>query len=139
MANNGPGGFVPNPLPSPAPSQASSTATFRFTDDLPNSRSHPLQPGSQKETAFINYVDTRILNINRRYAKKFTGEIEEGAGRGYDNFTDVVRDLQSVLDVVWVSGTRKCICSFPVLYTKMLNFWLAYVEWSILERPMSLR
>lgn len=107
MANNGPGGFSTNPFPSPAPSQASSVAISVDSHDLPIARSHPLKPGSQKELALINHVDTKIRNINRRYAKKFTDEIEEGAGRGYDNFADVVKDLEAVLDVVWVSSTRK--------------------------------
>ncbi|KAL9625406.1 MAG: hypothetical protein Q9160_000469 [Pyrenula sp. 1 TL-2023] len=114
MANQGGGGFMVNPLPSPAPSQASSVAGSSDNNRLPIARSHPLKAGSQKEIIFINHVDAKILNINRRYAKKFTGEVEEGVGRGYDNFSDVADDLNAVFDVVWISATRGPITTSTV-------------------------
>lgn len=95
-------------LPSPDPSSPSIAGAIS-TSSLPIPRLHPLKPGSEKEIAFINYVDSKILQINRRYAKKFSSdrdEIDEEA-RGYDSFEDVVQDLEHVLDAVWVSGTRK--------------------------------
>ena len=95
-------------LPSPGLSSLSIAGSI-FVSSLPTPRTHPLKPGSQKEVAFINYVDAKILQINRRYAKKFSGdrdETEEEA-RGYDDFEDVVEDLEHVFDTVWVSGTRK--------------------------------
>lgn len=113
MANEGRGGFMVNPLPSPAPSQASSLAAFSDNDKLPIARSHPLKAGSQKEILFINHVDAKILNINRRYAKKFTGEVEEGVGRGYDTFSELVDDLNVIFDIVWISSTRTSILSHP--------------------------
>ncbi|KAL9116065.1 MAG: hypothetical protein Q9227_000433 [Pyrenula ochraceoflavens] len=99
---NVPGRSAIHALPSPAPSHAASTSD---SVDLPAPRSHPLKPGSQKESAFINYVDAKILNLNRRYAKKFGGEVEEGTGRGYQSFAEVAADVEAVFDVVWVSGT----------------------------------
>lgn len=95
-------------LLSPAPSSPSSARTSSVSI-LPIARLHPLKPGSQKEISFINYVDSKILRINRRYAKKFSserGEVGEEA-RGYDDFEDVVEDLDHVLDAIWVSRTRK--------------------------------
>lgn len=95
-------------LPSPAPSP-NSTAPSTYTRLLPTPRLHPLKPGSQKEVAFINYVDSKILQVNRRYAKKFSSERDEtdDVARGYDDFEEVVNDLEHVLDTVWVSSTRK--------------------------------
>lgn len=74
-----------------------------------------------KETAVINHLDKSILGINRRHAKKFSstygggapngegeGEVEvEGQGeRGYESFKEMVRDIENLVDIVWVSGTR---------------------------------
>lgn len=76
-----------------------------------------------KETAVINHLDKSILGINRRHAKKFSstygggapngegedeGQFEgEGQGeRGYESFKEMVRDIEDLVDVVWVSGTR---------------------------------
>jgi hypothetical protein len=73
-----------------------------------------------KETALINHVDGQMLRINRRHAKKFSRNIDEhtdestadgggGGGdvSGYEGFGEVVRDIERVIDVVWVSGTRQ--------------------------------
>jgi Subunit 11 of the general transcription factor TFIIH len=96
------------PLPSPGLSSPS-TAGATHSSSLPAPRLHPLKPGSQKEVAFINYVDSKILQINRRYAKKFSSDRDEAdeEARGYDDFEDVVEDLEHVLDTIWVSRTRK--------------------------------
>ncbi|KKY19940.1 hypothetical protein UCRPC4_g04367 [Phaeomoniella chlamydospora] len=75
--------------------------------ELPRPREHPLRPGSQKEISFVNYVDSRMLNISRRYAKKFSSDRKkhEGVGKGYDSIDEVVQDLEAVFNVVWVSNT----------------------------------
>jgi hypothetical protein len=70
-------------------------------------RSHPLVPGSQKEIAFIEYIDARLLQITRRYAKKFSKGSDNGdEAPGYDNFDQCVVDLETVFNMVWISGTR---------------------------------
>lgn len=61
-------------------------------------------------------MDQGILNVARRYAKRFSAQLEDGpveegvdadaAGRGYEEFGDVARDVEELVDVVWVSGTR---------------------------------
>ena len=69
----------------------------------------------------INYIDQHILLINRRHARKFTREaMGEGEGdreSGYENFKEVVGDLEGVLDVVWVSGTRRFDSFYFPFYT----------------------
>jgi hypothetical protein len=70
-------------------------------------RSHPLAPGSQKEVAFIEHVDARILKITRRYAKKFSKEKgSKDEAPGYDDFAQCVVDLETLFNIVWISGTR---------------------------------
>jgi Subunit 11 of the general transcription factor TFIIH len=96
------------PLPSPILSSPSTTEEV-LASPLPTPRLHPLRSGSQKEIAFINYVDSKILHINRRYAKKFSSDRDEldDEARGYHDFHEVVDDIEHVFDAIWVSGTRK--------------------------------
>ena len=103
------GGFLPeehSSFSSP-PFVASSNAATH----LPRSRSVPLKPGSSKESSFILYVDQKILEISRRYEKRFNVAFEGEPALhtddlGYASFDQVARDLENVVDVVWVSGTR---------------------------------
>ena len=78
---------------------------------LPRSRANPLKPGSSKESSFIDYVDNKLLGISRRYEKRYNADFEDEAtsgieGRGYESFGEMVKDLEAVINVVWVSGTR---------------------------------
>lgn len=105
----GPGGFLQPTLPSPP----ASSINFPPAGDiiLPQPRSTPLKPGSAKESSFIDYVDRKLLGISRRYEKRFNADFEDEAtsgiqGRGYESYGELARDLEGVIDVVWVSGTR---------------------------------
>ena len=103
-----PGGFLNSMLPSPSPSVAS---TYTAASSLPRPRTHPLTPGSSKESNFIEHVDRRLLEISGRYEKRFNVGMQEsqipGAERkGYERFGEVAEDLEHVVDLVWVSGTR---------------------------------
>lgn len=113
-STNEPGGFLHPILPSsPTPSvnSPSNPATA-----LRQPRHSPLKPGSAKESTFIDYVDQRLLAISRRYEKRFNIGLEgdgvlDPEGRGYESFAEVAKDLDSVQDVIWVSGTRTNQCS----------------------------
>lgn len=65
-----------------------------------------------KESALINHIDKQIQKVNRRHAKKFSSAIDdqnESEGRnerGYESFREVVKDVEAIVDVIWVSGTR---------------------------------
>ena len=63
------GGFLPTASPPP----------LTETSTLPCPRSHPLKPGSQKESALIAYLDNRLLSISRRYEKRFQkdGDVDD--------------------------------------------------------------
>ncbi len=106
----GPGGFLQPTLPSPPPS--SSHSSSNAPKILPQPRSTPLKAGSSKESSFIDYVDRKLLAVSRRYEKRFNTDFEEDdqlnvTGRGYEDFGELAKDLEAVIDVVWVSGTRK--------------------------------
>jgi hypothetical protein len=110
-----PGGFLQPSLPSPAPSSVLSASTVT-PSSLPRQRVHPLRAGSPKEAALIGHIDNHILSINRRHAKKFSSALgEEGdEERGYENFKEVAKDVESIADVIWVSGTRMFFSSLVV-------------------------
>lgn len=102
-----PGGFLTPSLSTPFP-----TATSRPRLILPQPRSRPLKPGSSKECSLISYIDARLLQVSGRYEKRFSARLhtfgdETSPRKGYESFTELVSDLESVIDVVWVSGTRK--------------------------------
>lgn len=125
--DNGEGGFIaPSPAASSQPPTTSSTSSL-----LPKQRTQPLRPGSMKETDVISHIDQSILTINRRHAKKFSslyesyGDQDQGqqgqlapesdSDRGYESFTEVAKDIEGLVDLVWVTGTRMFLLSsiFP--------------------------
>jgi hypothetical protein len=99
------GGFIA--LPSPPASSVAGLSSA--SPSLPRPRHHALIPNSTKENEFIRYMDKGILHVTRRYAKKFTGASAADEVKGYEHFTEVVKDLDKLVDVVWVSGTRRFI------------------------------
>ena len=106
-----PGGFLQPHLPSPPQSSHGSPALHGPI--LPETRSYPLKRGSGKESAVIDHVDGKLLEISRRYEKRFNSESGHNTGsngkpHGYESFGEAARDLESITDVVWVTGTRMC-------------------------------
>ncbi|KAK2796847.1 hypothetical protein FQN50_009408 [Emmonsiellopsis sp. PD_5] len=124
----GGGGFLPSP--SPAPSSLLSTSTSPSTLPpllLPQQRKQPLRPGSAKETAVINYVDTHMLAINRRHAKKFSSAFADDDGdgsRGYESFKEVARDVEGIVDVLWVSGTPSLQIPYLISLAGLVSTYL---------------
>jgi hypothetical protein len=129
MSGQLPGGFMPSPnsLHSPTPSTFSTSSRGSHSSKpLPHPRAKPLRPNSSKEEAARRFVEDRLLRVSRRYAKKFQG-VEEGgveglrerqlgspgsggsygAVKGYTSMKEVAKDLDEVVDVLWLSGTRK--------------------------------
>lgn len=96
-------------LPSPAPT----TSTIR--SDLPRPRAHPLRPGSAKEDQVRNFITNRINHITRRFVKK-TGKATisvevDSEVEGYKAMSELCKDLEDVINIVWLSGTRTFIPS----------------------------
>lgn len=110
------GGFIPpSGLPSPAPSSASSA---RQGPVLPHPRGKSLKPGSNKEDLVRRYVDQQLMHAARRYVKKF-GQADPGDDVvGYKSFSEVCKDLDGVVNVLWLSGTRKYTPDSPKFLMK---------------------
>ena len=109
-----PGGFIrptqypPQVTQPPLSPPASSIASYSAS--LPHPRSQPLRPGSNKEEITRRYVEDKLLDISRRYVKKFAPAEEQtsttpGFGAGYKTFGEAAKDLSDVVDVLWRSGT----------------------------------
>ncbi|PWY78147.1 hypothetical protein BO94DRAFT_559009 [Aspergillus sclerotioniger CBS 115572] len=128
--SGGGGGF----LPSPTPSTTITTTTGTASSLLPQPRSHPLRPGSAKEATVINYVDTTLLRIARRHAKKFSGAFTDPSlpesERGYESFQEIARDLEAVVDVLWVSGTPSLQIPYLISLAVQVNSYLAEYPFS---------
>ncbi|KAL4814572.1 hypothetical protein BDW67DRAFT_165644 [Aspergillus spinulosporus] len=137
------GGFMQPSALSPAPSASTVTPSV-----LPKQRTHPIRPGSTKESTVINYVDKTILAINRRHAKKFSIVLEQQSTqqnghdinttsaskrerepegereRGYESFKEVAKDIESVVDVLWVSGTPSLQIPYLISLSGLVNNYL---------------
>lgn len=97
------GGFIPPAgLPSPAPSSASSS---RPGQALPHPRGKSLKPGSNKEDLVRRYVEQQLMLASRRYVKKFGQPDPSDDLVGYKSFSEVCKDLDGVVNVLWLSGT----------------------------------
>lgn len=108
-----PGGFVPptipsNSLPSPAPSSASAAAA----SNLPHPRRTSLRPGSIKEDKVRNYVSDKMLHISRRYVKHFAIPDPSDEITGYKSMAELCKDLDDVINIIWLSGTRESNTAF---------------------------
>lgn len=100
------GGFLPSPQ-SPAPSTASTSVSATTSAALPHPRSRPLRAGSSKEEAARRYVDDKLLHVSRRYTKRFQPAEPDDTVVGYASMREVCKDLNDVVDVLWLSGTRE--------------------------------
>lgn len=59
-----------------------------------------------------NYASAKLMQVARRYVKKF-GEPEPGDEVvGYTRFAELCSDLDAIVNVLWLSGTRK-IAALP--------------------------
>ncbi|KAK5994906.1 hypothetical protein PT974_03293 [Cladobotryum mycophilum] len=98
-----PGGFIPTQggLPSPAPSSIASRAHA----SLPQPRTRSLAAGSSKEDMVRRFVEEKLLFVSRRYVKKFGNPNPGDAVVGFRSFSEVCRELDSVVNVLWKSGT----------------------------------
>ena len=99
------------PLPTPP---ASSATPSHHPSPLPQPRRQPLKPGGVKESALIRYLDNAVNNVqknvdNRVHKQKVEDGGIGGTGEGYRAFWEAAKDLDGIIDVVWVSGSRECV------------------------------
>lgn len=105
------GGYLPptpSSLNSPVPSLPGASAPSDFLTALPHPRARALRPNSNKEDMVRNYASAKLMQVARRYVKKFgDAEEEEGDVVGYTRFADLCADLDATVNVLWLSGTRE--------------------------------
>ena len=99
------GGFVLSGLASPPLSTNSST----ITPSLPQPRSHSLTAGSPKEANFVRFVNQSIDRIQKRYANRSGSAEPHLEEKGYTSFKQAGEDFERLVDMIWISGTRKDI------------------------------
>ncbi|KAL8766502.1 MAG: hypothetical protein Q9209_006718 [Squamulea sp. 1 TL-2023] len=136
LGNRESGGFLHPTLPSPPASIVNSPPAARSV--LPQPRSRPLRSGSSKESEFINHVEQKLLAISRRYENRFSATLSEEEnpdieGRGYKNIGEEIRDLDSVVDMVWISGTPSLQIAF--LLTVALTVMTSLPSFPFMPRP----
>jgi Subunit 11 of the general transcription factor TFIIH len=108
------GGFIHSSIAqhpsllSPPPSSAASTTTTIQPHVLPQTRKKPLPSGSAKEIDLICYVDKTLTHISRKHALRLDEWAQQHEpDAGYTSFTEAAKDIQDVVDMIWISGTRK--------------------------------
>ncbi|KAJ9646401.1 hypothetical protein H2199_002450 [Coniosporium tulheliwenetii] len=102
MSSAAPGGFLQHQPLSPTPSATTSSSSAYA---LPHPRARPLKAGGPKESAFIRYVDDSILHIQRQFAKRDNEAALGPEDRGYASFGEATKDIERLVDIIWVSGT----------------------------------
>ncbi|KAK5731670.1 hypothetical protein LTR17_011141 [Elasticomyces elasticus] len=134
------GGFIPF---SPPPSSVTASTSTHAAASLPHPRGTPLRAGGAKESAFIRHVDGKIPSLQRRFAKRASpsaphlhsgnaqaeSEDVEGVpdrwtgarGEGYTSMRQVCKDIEEVMDLVWVSGTPSLQISYLISLALLLS------------------
>ncbi|OMP82607.1 hypothetical protein BK809_0006917 [Diplodia seriata] len=130
---DGGGGFFPpdNTAAAAAASAIATPPTSSVTSSasrLPHPRSKPLKTGGPKESAFIRYADERVRQMRRRYAKREGGGGGGGGGdndvKGYAGLKEACRDVDALVDVVWVSGTRGLQIAYLLTLADLVNEYM---------------
>ena len=121
----------------PTPPESSFAPSVHYTTPLPQPRKHPLPSGGQKEASLIFYLDRALDNVGKRTTNRHVKELLPGELPGYKSFAEVVKDLDPLVDIVWVSGTPtlqlpyligilvstvNCLPMFPPLPRTTLDF-----------------
>ncbi|KAF2820672.1 hypothetical protein CC86DRAFT_411962 [Ophiobolus disseminans] len=111
---------------------ASSAAASQHASPLPQPRRRPLKPGGPKESELITYLDHGINIIQKRADNRITNrKIKPALGEeeGYSAFFEVAKDLDALVDVVWVSGSPNLqtpyLLNLAVLATEFLPLFPA--------------
>lgn len=108
-------------------------APSQHSSPLPQSRRNPLKPGGQKESELIRYLDQGVNRIqkcvdNRLTNRKADQLLDEPVG--YGSFWEVAEDLEGLVDVIWVSGSR-----MSQYVQVMRRLWLTMILVANLQMP----
>ncbi|KAI5294673.1 hypothetical protein KEM55_006514 [Ascosphaera atra] len=126
MSYSDAGGFIPDEEP-----EQSSTnlplSDYAASVQLPEQRHKPLRAGTNKEWDTNRWIESKMTSLNRKHAKRFEpgkafGIPSQGAQDtsketaqqvddepGYSNLRELAADVEQIMNVLWVCGTRKLI------------------------------
>lgn len=128
---------LPTPPESSLAPSIQSAPSVHKAAPLPRPRKHPLPSGGQKEVSLIFYLDRALENVGKRATNRHVKDLLPGEVAGYRSFAEVAKDLDPLIDVVWVSSTPtlqlpyfisitvraiSCIPMFPPLPRTTLSF-----------------
>ncbi|KAF2475994.1 uncharacterized protein BDR25DRAFT_339892 [Lindgomyces ingoldianus] len=105
---------------------ASSVTTSHHPSPLPRPRQHPLKPGGVKESSLISYLDQTVKAVKRRWAKRMFKDEELGQGdvKGYHHFREAAKDIEDLVDVIWVSGSPNLQTPYLLTIALMITDFL---------------
>ncbi|KAL8960494.1 MAG: hypothetical protein Q9193_002813 [Seirophora villosa] len=91
-----------------------------------------------KEGDLISYIEQKLLAVSRRYENRISAALsgEENPdieGRGYKDIGEQLRELDPVVDVVWISGTPSLQITF--LLTIALSVTSSLESFPFTPRP----
>lgn len=112
------GGFLLPSLPSPPSSKPTSPSIISSQRRLPAPRPSPLKAGSKHETALVRFLDDKLLDISRKYTKKYTPG-------GYYHIQAIVEDLEKLVDLIWISATPSLQVQYLLQIANTFNDYLA--------------
>ncbi|KAH6643017.1 hypothetical protein C7974DRAFT_114882 [Boeremia exigua] len=99
---------IASPSRADLPTPPSSSIASQHPSPLPQPRRRPLQPGGTKESELIRYLDHGLKQIQKRVDNRITNRKTPallGQEEGYGAFWEVAKQLDGLVDVVWVSGS----------------------------------
>lgn len=108
-------------LPTPP---ASSAASSQHPSLFPRPRRQPLKAGGTKESELIIYLDRGLNRVQKdvdNRMKKGQSENRSSDTRGYTSFSDASKELDGLIDVIWVSGTLKLQVPYLLTIARMIT------------------
>ncbi|KAH7112517.1 hypothetical protein B0J11DRAFT_186103 [Dendryphion nanum] len=106
---------------------ASSVAASQHPSPLPQPRRRPLRPGGPKESDLISYLDRALNDVQKSVEnrmKKGQSEQRHPDVRGYTSFLEPATELDSLIDVVWVSGSPNLQIPYLLNIARMLTEYI---------------
>lgn len=103
---------------------ASSVTTSQHPSPLPQPRRRPLKAGSSKESEVIIYLDRGLNNLQKNVdnrMKRGHSKDRTPDTRGYTSFSEVVKELDGLVDVIWISGSLNLQIPYLLTIARMIT------------------
>ncbi|CAK7269875.1 hypothetical protein SEPCBS119000_003794 [Sporothrix epigloea] len=107
-----------------SPGSASSARSPHSTLGLPHPRRQPFRPGSAKEELVRRYVSDLLLQISRRFVKRYGTAAQDDHSSGYRSMGELCRDVDALLSSLWKSGTPNLQVQYLLSIANEFITWL---------------